>query len=90
MRSGLAKRLSRAGIGFRRLGPASWIALCIVVVIILAAVFASVLAPHSPYVQEAKGGGPSASHWMGLDSANRDVFTRLLYGARWSLIIGLG
>jgi peptide/nickel transport system permease protein len=90
MRSGLAKRLSRAGIGFRRLGPASWIALGIVVVIILAAVFASVLAPHSPYVQEAKGGGPSASHWMGLDSANRDVFTRLLYGARWSLIIGLG
>jgi peptide/nickel transport system permease protein len=90
MRSGLAKRLSRAGIGFRRLGPASWIALCIVVVIILAAVFASVLAPHSPYVQEAKGGGPSASHWMGLDSANRDIFTRLLYGARWSLVIGLG
>ncbi|GAB3330363.1 dipeptide/oligopeptide/nickel ABC transporter permease/ATP-binding protein [Micromonospora halotolerans] len=27
---------------------------------------------------------------MGLDSANRDIFTRLLYGARWSLIIGLG
>jgi peptide/nickel transport system permease protein len=90
MRSGLAKRLSRAGIGFRRLGPASWIALGVVVVIIVAAVFASVLAPHSPYVQEARGGGPSASHWMGLDSANRDIFTRLLYGGRWSLIIGLG
>jgi peptide/nickel transport system permease protein len=90
MRSGLAKRLSRAGIGFRRLGPASWIALGVVVVIILAAVFASVLAPYSPYVQEARGGGPSGSHWMGLDSANRDIFTRLLYGARWSLIIGLG
>ncbi|MDN3358697.1 dipeptide/oligopeptide/nickel ABC transporter permease/ATP-binding protein [Actinomadura sp. DC4] len=90
MRSGLAKRLSRAGIGFRRLGPASWIALGVVVVIILAAIFAPVLAPHSPYVQEAKGGGPGVSHWMGLDSANRDIFTRLLYGSRWSLVIGLG
>jgi peptide/nickel transport system permease protein len=90
MRSGLAERLSRAGIGFRRLGPASWIALGVVVVIIIAAVFAPVLAPHSPYVQEAKGGGPSVSHWMGLDSANRDIFARLLYGARWSLVIGLG
>ncbi|MGH3377531.1 MAG: dipeptide/oligopeptide/nickel ABC transporter permease/ATP-binding protein [Actinoallomurus sp.] len=90
MRSGLAKRLSRTGVGFRRLGPASWIALGVVAVIIIAAVFAPALAPHSPYVQEAKGGGPSASHWMGLDSANRDIFTRLLYGARWSLVIGLG
>ncbi|MCO5967444.1 dipeptide/oligopeptide/nickel ABC transporter permease/ATP-binding protein [Actinoallomurus soli] len=90
MRSGLATRLSRAGIGFRRLGPASWISLGVVVVIILAAVLAPVLAPHSPYVQEAAGGGPSASHWMGLDSANRDIFSRLLYGARWSLVIGLG
>jgi peptide/nickel transport system permease protein len=90
MRSGLAKRLSRAGIGFRRLGPSSWIALGVVAAIVLAAVFASVLAPHSPYVQEATGGGPSSSHWMGLDSSNRDILTRLLYGARWSLIIGLG
>jgi len=90
MRSGLTKRLSRTGIGFRRLGPASWIALSVMVVIILAAVFAPLLAPHSPYAQEENGGGPSAAHWMGLDSANRDIFTRLLYGARWSLVIGLG
>ncbi|WP_245724546.1 dipeptide/oligopeptide/nickel ABC transporter permease/ATP-binding protein [Micromonospora citrea] len=41
-------------------------------------------------MQQAAGGGPSTAHWMGLDSANRDIFTRLLYGARWSLIIGLG
>ncbi|MGI5230023.1 dipeptide/oligopeptide/nickel ABC transporter permease/ATP-binding protein [Actinoallomurus sp. CA-142502] len=90
MRSGLARRLSRAGIGFRRLGPASWVALGVVVVVAIAAIFAPVLAPHSPYVQEATGGGPSASHWMGLDSANRDILSRLLYGARWSLVIGLG
>ncbi|MFE9207154.1 dipeptide/oligopeptide/nickel ABC transporter permease/ATP-binding protein [Micromonospora sp. NPDC007230] len=90
MRSGLASRLSRPGIRFRRLGLPSWISLAVLAVIALAAVLASVLAPHSPYVQQAAGGGPSAAHWMGLDSANRDIFTRLLYGARWSLIIGLG
>jgi len=90
MRSGLAKRLSRPGIQFRRLGVPSWISIAIVVLIALAAILAPVLAPHSPYMQEADGGGPSAQHWMGLDSANRDIFTRLLYGARWSLIIGLG
>ncbi|MFE9654926.1 dipeptide/oligopeptide/nickel ABC transporter permease/ATP-binding protein [Micromonospora sp. NPDC006431] len=90
MRSGLARRLSRPGIRFRRLGLPSWISIAVLAVIALAAVLASVLAPHSPYVQQAAGGGPSAAHWMGLDSANRDIFTRLLYGARWSLIIGLG
>ncbi|MEV6970556.1 dipeptide/oligopeptide/nickel ABC transporter permease/ATP-binding protein [Hamadaea sp. NPDC051192] len=90
MRSGLARRLSRPGIQFRRLGLPSWISVAIVVLIALAAILAPVLAPHSPYVQEADGGGPTADHWMGLDSANRDIFTRLLYGARWSLIIGLG
>src|SRR5262249_18321642 len=90
MRNGLAKRLSQGGVGFRRLGVLSWIALGVVVVIVLAAVFAPVLAPPSPYVQETAGGGPSGSHWMGLDSSNRDIFSRLLYGARWSLIIGLG
>jgi peptide/nickel transport system permease protein len=90
MRSGLARRLSRPGIGFRRLGVPSWISIAVLAVIALAALLAPVLAPHSPYVQQAAGGGPSTTHWMGLDSANRDIFTRLLYGARWSLLIGLG
>ncbi|MFU8854502.1 dipeptide/oligopeptide/nickel ABC transporter permease/ATP-binding protein [Micromonospora sp. SL1-18] len=90
MRSGLAKRLSRPGIRIRRLGLPSWFSLLVVAVIALAAVLAPVLAPYSPYLQDQSGGGPSAAHWMGLDSANRDIFTRLLYGARWSLIIGLG
>lgn len=90
MRSGLARRLSRPGISFRRLGVPSWISIAVLAVIALAALLAPVLAPHSPYVQQAAGGGPSTTHWMGLDSANRDIFTRLLYGARWSLLIGLG
>ncbi|SDY47589.1 peptide/nickel transport system permease protein [Saccharopolyspora shandongensis] len=90
MRTGLANRLARPGIRFRRLNAISWIAVGLLVVICLAAIFAPVLAPHSPYAQEAAAGGPSATNWMGLDSANRDIFTRVLYGARWSLLIGLG
>jgi peptide/nickel transport system permease protein len=75
---------------FNRLPPLSWVAVGIVLVVVLAALFAPLIAPHSPYFQNSLGGGPSADHWMGLDSANRDIFSRLLYGARWSLIIGLG
>ena len=90
MRGGLTTRLSRPGVSLRRLDPYAWIALGVVAVIVVAAVLAPLLAPHSPYVQEARGGGPSLSHLMGLDSANRDIFSRLLYGARWSLVIGLG
>ena len=90
MRRGLTNRLSRPGIRFRRLSPASWVALGLMAVIAVGAVFAPLLAPHSPLEQQLTGGGPSATHWMGLDSANRDIFSRLLHGARWSLIIGLG
>ncbi|WP_431928324.1 dipeptide/oligopeptide/nickel ABC transporter permease/ATP-binding protein [Nonomuraea jabiensis] len=94
MRRGLTERLSvpkkGPGVALRRLKPLSWVAVGIVAVVVLGALLAPWIAPHSPYFQEATGGGPSAAHWMGLDSANRDILSRLLYGARWSLIIGLG
>ncbi|MEO3801101.1 dipeptide/oligopeptide/nickel ABC transporter permease/ATP-binding protein [Nonomuraea sp. B1E8] len=90
MRRGLTDRLARPGVTFRRLKPLSWISLGLIAAVVLAAVLAPLIAPHSPFFQEASGGGPSAEHWMGLDSANRDILSRLLYGARWSLIIGLG
>ncbi|GAA3552942.1 dipeptide/oligopeptide/nickel ABC transporter permease/ATP-binding protein [Nonomuraea rosea] len=90
MRRGLTERLSRPGMAFRGLKPLSWVSVGIIAVVVLAALLAPWIAPHSPYFQEAAGGGPSAAHWMGLDSANRDILSRLLYGARWSLIIGLG
>ncbi|WP_043618177.1 dipeptide/oligopeptide/nickel ABC transporter permease/ATP-binding protein [Nonomuraea candida] len=94
MRRGLTERLSRPGVGLRRLTLLSWVSVGIIAVVVLAALLAPWIAPHSPYFQvvpdPATGGGPSAAHWMGLDSANRDILSRLLYGARWSLIIGLG
>jgi len=90
MRAGLAHRLSRPGISFKRLTVPARIAVAVLVLVALASLLAPLIAPHSPYVQEETGGGPDASHWMGLDSANRDILTRLLYGGRWSLLIGLG
>ncbi|MFI7492779.1 dipeptide/oligopeptide/nickel ABC transporter permease/ATP-binding protein [Micromonospora echinaurantiaca] len=90
MRRRLTERLARPGIGFRRLPPLSWVALGVLVVVALAALLAPIIAPHSPLTQHSAGGAPSATHWMGLDSANRDIFSRLLHGARWSLVIGLG
>jgi peptide/nickel transport system ATP-binding protein/peptide/nickel transport system permease protein len=90
MRPGLAARLSRPGISFRRLTIPARISVAVLILIALASLLAPLIAPHSPYVQEEAGGGPDASHWMGLDSANRDILTRLLYGGRWSLLIGLG
>lgn len=47
----------------------------------------------SPYTPEAFSGaqfeGPSASHWFGTDVHGRDVLTRVLHGARLSLVVGL-
>lgn len=34
--------------------------------------------------------GPSAEHWFGTDSAGRDLFARVLYGTRYSLVFGIG
>ncbi|TCC17043.1 dipeptide/oligopeptide/nickel ABC transporter permease/ATP-binding protein [Kribbella speibonae] len=90
MRARLARQLSRPGINFKRLPPTAWIAVAVLAVVIIAAILAPLLTPYDILTQEDTGGGPSGAHWFGLDSANRDIFTRLVYGARWSLMIGLG
>jgi peptide/nickel transport system permease protein len=59
------------------------------------AIFAPVIAPHSPRdidlaaVTNGCCPGPSSAHWLGVDQLGRDEFSRILYGARYSLIIGL-
>jgi peptide/nickel transport system permease protein len=60
---------------------------------VLLALLAPLLAPHDPLDQQPPVDGtghPSAGHWMGQDSLGRDILSRLMYGARWSLAIGLG
>ncbi|MEU9054451.1 dipeptide/oligopeptide/nickel ABC transporter permease/ATP-binding protein [Streptomyces sp. NPDC048384] len=95
-RKRLAEALSRPGIrlrGWRRLPLLSKVAVCFLAVVVLTALLAPVLAPHDPLDQQPPidgTGHPSAEHWMGQDSLGRDILSRLMYGARWSLAIGLG
>ncbi len=64
-------------------------------VIILVMIVLALLAPYiSPYSYEAadfkhRFATPSAEHWFGTDELGRDIFSRLLYGGRYSLRIGL-
>ncbi|RKN46726.1 dipeptide/oligopeptide/nickel ABC transporter permease/ATP-binding protein [Streptomyces hoynatensis] len=74
----------------RRLPLSSRIALVLLGVVVLTALLAPLLAPHDPYQQDADSAGPSGAHWMGQDSLGRDILSRLMYGARSSLAIGLG
>ncbi|MEU3736300.1 dipeptide/oligopeptide/nickel ABC transporter permease/ATP-binding protein [Streptomyces sp. NPDC032198] len=95
-RTALTERLSRPGIrlrSLRRLPLLSRVAVGVVGVVVLVALFAPLLAPHDPLDQQPQVDGtghPSADHWMGQDSLGRDILSRLMYGARWSLAIGLG
>ncbi|MFI7276242.1 dipeptide/oligopeptide/nickel ABC transporter permease/ATP-binding protein [Streptomyces sp. NPDC049879] len=77
-------------MNLRRLPPLSRAALAVLGVVVLVALLAPLLAPHDPYAQAGTAGGPSADHWMGQDSLGRDILSRLMYGARSSLAIGLG
>ncbi len=63
----------------------------IIFIIILMAVLAPVIAPYGESEQDLLNRlqGPSAAHWFGTDELGRDVFTRILYGARVSLTIGI-
>ena len=63
----------------------------IVLLAVLAAVFGPLLAPFDPAAQELalRLAGPTGAHWFGLDELGRDIFARVLSGARISLMVGL-
>lgn len=68
------------------------VSLAVIVIVVLMAVFAPFTAPYDPNFQDADNlrfAAPSAEHWLGCDELGRDVFSRLIYGARVSLVIGL-
>jgi peptide/nickel transport system ATP-binding protein len=56
-------------------------------IVILAAIFAPLIAPHPPDAQDINNvnAGPSVSHWLGTDDLGRDILSRLIWGARISL-----
>ncbi|WP_077597657.1 dipeptide/oligopeptide/nickel ABC transporter permease/ATP-binding protein [Olsenella urininfantis] len=85
----MAKRGSRLG-GWKKMSASSKIALVILVVVALSAVLAALLSPYDPIeiftARQAPGGGFP----FGTDDKGRDILSRMLYGGRYSLIIGFG
>jgi dipeptide transport system permease protein len=71
--------------------------LVLIVVVLLVALFAPILAPHSPYITNPSVAltppfwqdGGSLTYPLGTDPIGRDILSRLIYGARLSLVIGI-
>ena len=90
MRRKLTERLSVPGLRFGGLSLGSIICIAILAVIALAAVFAPLVTAYDPLASGAPIQPPSGEHWFGTDRQGRDIFSRLVYGGRYSLVIGLG
>lgn len=72
----------------------NWVAsasLAFLVVMVLVAVFAPLIAPVEPdFVNPlVRLSGPSSDYWFGTDELGRDIFSRVVYGARVSLLVGI-
>ncbi len=69
----------------------SWVGLGLFGFVCLLAVLAPLIAPHDPLDQNIldRLEGPSREYWMGTDAYGRDILSRILHGARISLMIGL-
>lgn len=69
----------------------SWFGLGLFVLMALLALLAPWIAPHDPIEQDilSKLQGPSSTYWFGTDYFGRDILSRILHGARYSLFIGL-
>ncbi len=88
-----AKSLSPMGIVFKRLkrNKMAVAALFILILLTLIALFAPLLTPYDRDQLDLANSyqKPSAEHWLGTDDLGRDTFTRLIYGGRVSLSVGL-
>ena len=70
----------------------TYVCFAIILLFILIAILAPVLTPYTPYEQSLQDAltGPSRQYVLGTDNLGRDLLTRLLYGARISLVVSLG
>ncbi|HKV43518.1 MAG TPA: ABC transporter permease [bacterium] len=71
--------------------PLALASLAAVVLWILVAISAPAIAPYNPLAQDIVGrlASPSAAHWLGTDPLGRDILSRILYGARLSIPVGI-
>jgi peptide/nickel transport system permease protein len=89
----LPREVSPGRRAFRRLAKrrAAMFGLCVVAAFILVALFAPWLAPYDPLQTSwaAIRKAPSSAHWFGTDEIGRDVLSRVIFGARASLLAGV-
>jgi peptide/nickel transport system permease protein len=71
--------------------PLNVVAIALIAAFAVCALLAPLLAPYDPLAQTlgSRLEPPSAAHWLGTDQLGRDIASRLLYGARISLVIGV-
>lgn len=86
-----APRLTGSRVLIGRLGPGGRLSLAIFLLLILVLIFPHRLAPYSPTVMAPDEilQPPGAGHWFGTDQFGRDILSRLIYGTRVSLTLGV-
>ena len=82
---------AKAFLRFARTQPLGLLGLVLIVVLLLAGTFANQVAPYDPLETrfDALLQAPSAQHWFGTDGYGRDIFSRIVHGARPALLLGL-
>jgi ABC-type dipeptide/oligopeptide/nickel transport system permease subunit len=67
------------------------VGLAMVAIVFLTALTAPVITPHDPQVQDLSNtlDGPSSAHWLGTDENGRDQLSRIIYGSRIAVVVGL-
>jgi peptide/nickel transport system permease protein len=87
---------SQAGVGttllrFCRKKPLGAAGGLLMILMVLTALFAEVLSTHDPIATDAANtlAVPGAQHWLGSDHLGRDIYSRIVHGARVSLIVGV-
>jgi len=82
-RSGISRRWHAMSIGSR-------ISIVVLVLVALVAICANFLAPHSPFEIFKSRQAPNGEFLFGTDEKGRDILSRMMFGARYSLAIGFG
>ncbi len=84
------KSFLRSLLDFTRSSPLGALGVAILLFMIVLAVFAPWIAPYDPLEGDffSIRQGPSSAHWFGTDDLGRDVMSRVIYGARISLLVG--
>ena len=79
-------------VDFARRRPLGAIGALLILFMVAMAATAELLAPYNPLENDytAMLSAPGAEHWLGTDAYGRDVLTRILYGSRTALMVGLG